>query len=202
MATRKERRVAAGCHPVHRAMRLCKARRWPQCTKLDPGPALRPQTAQSFDCFDAASPSRIHSSACLRSISRAKGSSAFSAAWRQFLAWCSHNSTCDDIGPTSCGHLMPAGARVGAIPHGRHRCCQCPFVARGGECVQIRSLNFRHTRGRSRTNVLEPYKPSDAEDCAHGASGECPCQGAHAPLRPSGTSLEDDLMRTSACRPP
>jgi hypothetical protein len=24
------------------------------------------------------------------------------------LAWCSQNSTCDDIGPTSCGHLMPA----------------------------------------------------------------------------------------------
>jgi hypothetical protein len=35
--------------------------------------------------LDAASPSRIHSSACLRSISRAKGSSVFSAAWRQSL---------------------------------------------------------------------------------------------------------------------
>jgi hypothetical protein len=46
-----------------------------QCTRLDPGAALRPQTAQSFDCLDAESPSRIHSSACLRSISRAKGSS-------------------------------------------------------------------------------------------------------------------------------
>src|SRR5438132_13257202 len=78
-----------------------------QCTRLDPGAALRPQTAQSFECLDAARPSRIHSSACLRSISRAKGSSVFSAAWRQSLAWCSHNSTCDDIGPTSCGHLMP-----------------------------------------------------------------------------------------------
>jgi len=94
------------------------ARRWPQCTKHDPGAALRPQTPQSFDCLDAASPSRIHSSACLRSISRAKGSSAFSAAWRQSLAWCSHNSTCDDIGPTSCGHLMPAGAQVAQFPAG------------------------------------------------------------------------------------
>ena len=37
---------------------------------------------------------------------RAKGSSVFSAAWRQSLAWCSHNSTCDDIAPTSCGQLM------------------------------------------------------------------------------------------------
>ena len=38
-----------------------------------------------------------------REASRApKGSSVFSAAWRQSLAWCSHNSTCDDIGPTSC----------------------------------------------------------------------------------------------------
>src|SRR5215510_13398502 len=78
-----------------------------QCTRLDPGAALRPQTTHSFDCLDAASPSRSHSSACLRSISRAKGSSVFSAAWRQSLACCSHNSTCDDIGPTSCGHLMP-----------------------------------------------------------------------------------------------
>ena len=77
-----------------------------QCTRLDPGAALRPQTVQSFECLDAASPSRIHSSACLRSISRAKGSSVFSAAWRQSLAWCSHNSTCDDIAPTSCGQLM------------------------------------------------------------------------------------------------
>ena len=85
-----------------------KGRRWPQCTRLDPSAALRRQTTHSFDCFDAASPSRSHSSACLRSISRAKGSSVFSAAWRQSLAWCSQNSTCDDIGPTSCGHLMPA----------------------------------------------------------------------------------------------
>src|SRR6266478_6167830 len=77
-----------------------------QCTRLDPGAALRPQTAQSFDCLDAASPSRSHSSAFLRSISRAKGPSVFSAAWRQSLAWCSHNSTCDDIAPTSCGQLM------------------------------------------------------------------------------------------------
>jgi hypothetical protein len=99
--------VAVGRHPVHKAGD-CSAKARPQCTRLDPGAALRPQTAQSFDCLDAASPSRIHSSACLRSISRAKGSSVFSAAWRQSLAWCSHNSTCDDIGPTSCGHLMPA----------------------------------------------------------------------------------------------
>jgi hypothetical protein len=83
-----------------------KGRRWPQCTRLDPGAALRPQTRHSFDCLDAASPSRSHSSAFLRSISRAKGSSVFSAAWRQSLAWCSHNSTCDDIAPTSCGQLM------------------------------------------------------------------------------------------------
>src|SRR6266508_4162670 len=46
----------------------------PQCTRLDPGAALRPQTAHSFDCLDAARPPRIHSSACLRSISRAKRS--------------------------------------------------------------------------------------------------------------------------------
>ena len=69
---------------------------------------MHPQTTHSFDCLDAASPPCSHSSACLRSISRAKGSSVFSAAWRQSLAWCSHNATCDDIGPTSCGHLMPA----------------------------------------------------------------------------------------------
>jgi hypothetical protein len=122
-----------------------KARTWPQCTKLDPGAALRPQTAHSFDCLDAASPSRIHSSACLRSIPRAKGSSAFSAAWRQSLAWCSHNSTCDNIGPTSCGHLTPAG-RKWRSPGWLHRCHQCPFVMRSGECVQVGSLNFRHTR--------------------------------------------------------
>jgi hypothetical protein len=24
------------------------------------------------------------------------------------LAWCSQNSTCDDIGPTSCAQLRPA----------------------------------------------------------------------------------------------
>src|SRR5262249_33265515 len=96
-----------------------KARTWPQCTKLDPGAALRPQTTQSFDCLDAASPSRIHSSACLRSISRAKGSSAFSAAWRQSLAWCSHNSTCDDIGLSFC---LPANLRVHA---------HTPFVVDG-----------------------------------------------------------------------
>ena len=117
-----------------------KARRWPQCTKLDPGAALRPQTPQSFDCLDAASPSRIHSSACLRSISRAKGSSARSAAWRQSLAWCSHNSTCDDIGPASCAHLMPARAQVGAVPAGVDRCYQCLFVTRSDECVQVTSI--------------------------------------------------------------
>jgi hypothetical protein len=103
---------------------LSLTRSWPQCTSVDPGAALRPQTAHSFDCLDAASPSRIHSSACLRSISRAKGSSVCSAAWRQSLAWCSHNSTCDDIGPTSCGHLMPARAHVAAVPAGVHRCYQ------------------------------------------------------------------------------
>src|SRR5262245_9237276 len=32
-----------------------------QCTRLDPGAALRPQTRHSFDCLDAASPSRSHS---------------------------------------------------------------------------------------------------------------------------------------------
>src|SRR5262249_32636081 len=82
-----------------------------QCTELDPGAALRPQTAHSFDCLDAARPSRIHSNACLRSISRARGSSVRSAARRQSLAWCSHNSTCDDIGRTSFAHLMPARAQ-------------------------------------------------------------------------------------------
>jgi hypothetical protein len=101
----------AGIRFTRLATVAAKARRWPQCTKLEPGAALRPQTAQSFDCLDAARPSRIHSSACLRSISRAKGSSVRSAAWRQSLAWCSHNSTCDDIGPASCGHQMPARAQ-------------------------------------------------------------------------------------------
>jgi hypothetical protein len=101
----------AGIRFTRLATVAAKARRWPQCTKLEPGAALRPQTAQSFDCLDAARPSRIHSSACLRSISRAKGSSVRSAAWRQSLAWCSHNSTCLDIGPASCGHQMPARAQ-------------------------------------------------------------------------------------------
>jgi hypothetical protein len=118
-----------------------------QCTRLDPGAALRPQTAQSFDCLDAASPSRIHSSACLRSISRAKGSSVFSAAWRQSLAWCSHNSTCDDIRPTFvCSPNASQGASS-AVPAGFHRWCyQCPFVARSGECVQSPFLDSSTAR--------------------------------------------------------
>jgi hypothetical protein len=122
--------------------------RLPQCTKLDPGAVLRPQTAHSFDCLDAASPSRIHSSACLRSISRAKGSSAFSAAWRQSLAWCSHNSTCDDIGPTSCGHLIPAGGQVAQSRR------ECPFVARSAECVQSPFLDFSTARIALKKSLL------------------------------------------------
>src|SRR5262249_51526826 len=31
-----------------------------QCTRLDPGTTLRPQTPQSFDCLDAVSPSRTY----------------------------------------------------------------------------------------------------------------------------------------------
>jgi hypothetical protein len=162
---------------------------------------LRPQTAQSFDCLDAASPSRIHSSACLRSISRAKGSSARSAAWRQSLAWCSHNSTCDDIGPASCAHLMPARAQVGAVPAGVDRCYQCLFVTRSDECVQVTSLNLRHRRGRSGTNVLEPYKPSDAEDCAHGASGECPAQHRRITISPPRAIRDGCLVGFTAAQP-
>jgi hypothetical protein len=178
-----------------------KARRCPQCTRLDPGAALRPQTAQSFDCLDAARPSRIHSSACLRNISRAKGSSARSAAWRQSLAWCSHNSTCDDIGPASCAHLMPARAQVGAVPAGVDRCYQCLFVTRSDECVQVTSLNLRHRRGRSGTNVLEPYKPSDAEDCAHGASGECPAQHRRITISPPRAIRDGCLVGFTAAQP-
>src|SRR5262249_45850849 len=116
----------------------CSAKARPQCIRLDPGAALRPQTAQSFDCLDAASPSRIHSSACLRSISRAKGSSVFSAAWRQSLAWCSHNSTCDDIGQLvwTPNASMNAVAQSGLAAIG---CCLCPLVAQSDECVQSRT---------------------------------------------------------------
>jgi hypothetical protein len=49
------------------------------------------------------------------------------------LAWCSHNSTCDDIAPTSCAHLMPA--RSSSVVPASCRCCP-PFVVRSAEYVQ------------------------------------------------------------------
>jgi hypothetical protein len=87
------------------------------------------------------------------SISRAKGSSVFCAAWRRSLAWCSHNSTCDDIGPTSCGHLMPAR---NAVAQSRLAVIGCPFVARSAECVQSPFLTSSTAWTRKLTSSSSP----------------------------------------------
>jgi hypothetical protein len=84
-----------------------------------------------------------------------QGIFGFLAACRQSVAWCSHNSTCDDIRPTSCAHLTPARA-PSAVPASFHRCYHCPFVARSGECVQSPFLDSSTARA-AREMSLSPH---------------------------------------------